>query len=168
VLHSFSGLNDGAYPFTGLVSDASGGLYGATNAGGPAGFCVVFKLTSNSKGTWTEKVLHAFRSVAVVHGTPIFDAGGNLYANVAFGGSASDGTVFKLAPQSNGSWTYSVLHTFVGKPSESPIGELVMDLRGHLYGLTELCRSGCQGVVFEITQSRESLVALRSPARGRR
>jgi uncharacterized repeat protein (TIGR03803 family) len=42
-LHDFTG-DDGKYPYSNLVFDASGNLYGTTSAGGPYGFGVVFKV----------------------------------------------------------------------------------------------------------------------------
>ena len=56
-----------------------------------------------------------------------------------------------MAPQSHGGWTYSVLHVFQGAPALNPLGNLVLDTAGDLFGATELCSSGCQGIVFEIT-----------------
>lgn len=46
VLYSFTGGNDGSYPFAGLIADASGSLYGTTSQGGANGGGTVFQLTS--------------------------------------------------------------------------------------------------------------------------
>ncbi len=45
VLYSFTGQSDGGYPYFGLILDATGHLYGATNGGGSGGNGVVFELT---------------------------------------------------------------------------------------------------------------------------
>jgi uncharacterized repeat protein (TIGR03803 family) len=45
VLHSFTGLTDGAYPFAGVSADPAGNLYGTTEGGDPWRAGVVFKLT---------------------------------------------------------------------------------------------------------------------------
>src|SRR5689334_11091191 len=60
VLYTFTGGTDGSQPFAGLILDASGNLYGTTPQGGAFGNGVVFKVTKNSDGSWTESVLHAF------------------------------------------------------------------------------------------------------------
>jgi len=44
VLHSFTGLTDGAYPFAGVIADTAGNLYGTTEGGDPWRAGVVFKL----------------------------------------------------------------------------------------------------------------------------
>jgi hypothetical protein len=62
-----------------------------------------------------------------------------------------------LTPKSDESWTESVLHVFLGKPTVNPCctstGGLVLDKAGNLYGTTHDCGSGtgCFGVVFEVT-----------------
>jgi uncharacterized repeat protein (TIGR03803 family) len=44
VLHSFTGMPDGTFPYAGLLRDAAGNLYGTTSYGGASGFGTVFKL----------------------------------------------------------------------------------------------------------------------------
>jgi uncharacterized repeat protein (TIGR03803 family) len=105
VLHSFTGGADGLYPFSGLVFDAAGNLYGTTSFGGDLislscypGCGVVFKLTPTSSG-WSETVLHTFwgygrnPSAGV-----IMDAAGNLYGTTGFNPSGNNGLVFEITP----------------------------------------------------------------------
>ena len=54
----------------------------------------------------------------------IFDPAGNLYGTTQAGGVNDYGTVFKLTPNPDGSWTESVLHAFTlrresGQPRDS-------------------------------------------------
>jgi uncharacterized repeat protein (TIGR03803 family) len=44
-LHSFTGGNDGASPFAGLVLDGTGNLWGVTTNGGSAGYGTLFEIT---------------------------------------------------------------------------------------------------------------------------
>jgi hypothetical protein len=73
VLHNFSfnsNGKDGNDPQGNLIFDAAGSLYGTTNvggtglcgdgAGGIAGCGMVFELTPQVGGGWSEKVLHDF------------------------------------------------------------------------------------------------------------
>jgi len=101
VLHSFTGT-DGCYPYAGVVSDASGNLYGTTFEGGAYDSGAVFELTL---GDWTETVLHSFHSRdgrGPAAGL-IFDAKGDLYGTTFTGGGGTlchqgCGTVFELHP----------------------------------------------------------------------
>jgi hypothetical protein len=70
------------------------------------------------------------------------------------------GTVFKLIHGANGKWTEKVLHNFNGPDGAHPMGELIFDKAGNLYGTTSdgganfgicpLGDVGC-GTVFELS-----------------
>jgi uncharacterized repeat protein (TIGR03803 family) len=178
VLHGFKGGADGQTPVSGLVFDAHGALYGTTASGGgtstqcKSGCGTAFKLTPTAaKGQpWTEQVLYAFKGGAggeLPLTGMIIDAKGALYGttgksttgNVSACIGAPCGTVFKLTPPAgaNAGWTYSALHIFKGGTDGSlPLGGLVADKDGALYGTTALggsshCFSfGC-GAVYRLT-----------------
>jgi hypothetical protein len=58
VLHSFQDNGkDGIQPFTGVILDAKGNLYGTTEFGGEHGFGTVFQLVHS---TWAEKIPQNF------------------------------------------------------------------------------------------------------------
>jgi uncharacterized repeat protein (TIGR03803 family) len=155
VLYNFSGFADGAVPYGGLVFDKAGNIYGTTAYGGRNQSGVVFELTPNSQGTWIESVLHTFTNNPGANPLAglVFDAMGNLYGTAYQGGPANGGLAFKLTPNSNGNWKYSVQHAFLGNPALHPYDSLVLDNVGNIYGTTHDCDSGynCYGVVFEIT-----------------
>ena len=46
VLHTFTGGNDGGKPYSGLIMDSAGSLYGTASQGGTHGQGVVFKITN--------------------------------------------------------------------------------------------------------------------------
>jgi uncharacterized repeat protein (TIGR03803 family) len=160
VLYSFTGAADGATPFSGVTFDAAGNLYGTTTNGGNLkcinegipGCGVVFQLKPNSDGSWTESVLHNFADHPASRPTSrlLFDESGNLYGTTSDGGSANAGTVFKIAPNSDGRWAFKVLHVFAGKPASSP--NSLIEKTGNFYGSTGLClnEKKCAGVVFEL------------------
>jgi uncharacterized repeat protein (TIGR03803 family) len=77
-----------------------------------------------------------------------YDAAGNLYGTTKFGGGAGD--VFELTPNSDGSWTESVIHTLSGLEGENPVAALTFDSAGNLYGTTEYGGPNRQGVVYEL------------------
>ncbi len=167
MLYSFAGGQDGAYPFSGVIFDQAGNLYSTTFSGGTAGEGTVFELTPNQDGSWTESVLHSFsggdgsNSVSSV----ILDTAGSLYGTTTSGGAADDGTVFKLTPNGDGSWTESVLHSFKGGTDgiyPTAHGSLIFDAAGNLYGATAdggqgscgVWAPGC-GTIFELTPNSD-------------
>jgi hypothetical protein len=135
ILYTFQGGEDGANPYSSLVFDSSGNLYGTTAWGGIGcggyGCGTVFELT-RSEG-WHETVLYRFTGEADGNGPvgPVtLDGAGNIYGTTPFGGdytcaydgSASCGVVFRLErpSDSSGSWRETVLHTFEGADGSQP------------------------------------------------
>jgi uncharacterized repeat protein (TIGR03803 family) len=163
VLYSFAGGADGINPEAGLIFDSSGNLYGTTANGGGGGG-TVFKLALNSKGGWTESVIHSFncQSEGCNPQTDLsFDAHGNLFSTMSVGPTGGPGAVFELMPQSNGSWKETTIYEFKGPPDGSmPSSPVALDSQGDVFGMTEfggsgtcLLRSstlGC-GIVYELT-----------------
>jgi uncharacterized repeat protein (TIGR03803 family) len=147
----------------GLILDQAGNLYGTTTIGGNCWYyCgVVFKLTPGTGGSWTENVLHSFCSLKNCRdggfslASLIFDRMGNLYGTTAYGGAYNAGSVFKLTPNSDGGWIESVLHSFCSsrncRDGGGPVGGLIFDVAGNLYGTTSGGGAYRQGVVFELT-----------------
>jgi len=159
VIYSFSGGSDGAVAVGGVVFDAAGALYGTTGQGGAQGHGVVFKLTENSDGSWTESVLHTFTGKDggyPDHGNLVFDSAGGLYGTTSGFGASSPGTVFKLTPNGDGSWKEKVLHRFTGgKDGATPESTLIFDQACALYGTAAEGGSGGFGVVFKLTPNAD-------------
>ena len=150
VVYSFPSVG-GAIPSTGLISDGSGNLYGATVLSGPRNFDgTIFKLTKRANGTWGAHVLHTFTSADTfgmsASGPLAFDNTGNLYGITNSGGagpncpdlSSGCGTVFTLSHLANGGWKYKSLYSFCSLANCSdgahPAGVVVLDEAGNLYG----------------------------------
>jgi uncharacterized repeat protein (TIGR03803 family) len=103
VLYSFTAQSDGWAPHGGVVSDATGNLYGITFFSGDHGCGAAFKLTPTPDGSWNLSVIHSFEGAATEDGCNpsarlVFDTTGNLYGTTEWGGSHDLGTVFKLTP----------------------------------------------------------------------
>jgi uncharacterized repeat protein (TIGR03803 family) len=162
VLYSFTGGTDGANPYSGLISDQAGNLYGATGAGGSGQGGTVFEL-ARSNGGWTFGLLYSptgtnGQLAPGPLGNLAFDSAGNLYGTTHGGGAYNFGTVFKLTPAS-GTWKYTSLHDFTGGlDGLYPRTNIVFDKNGNMYGTTagggtgnpNNCAGAC-GVVFQIT-----------------
>jgi uncharacterized repeat protein (TIGR03803 family) len=164
VLHRFKNDPDGATPWAGLIFDTAGDLYGTTKVGG-AGLGTVFKLTPNANGSWTESVLYSFTGGgdgAEPLAGLTFDTAGNLYGTTTMGGGSTNctggcGTVFELTPNSNGTWTENVLHSFTGADGGEPYAGLTFDTVGNLYGTTLFGGTKCFncGTVFKLTPNAD-------------
>jgi uncharacterized repeat protein (TIGR03803 family) len=160
VLYSFcsSGFpcKDGLRAYAGVVFDGSGNLYGTTEQGG-GNTCgethcgTVFKLTPTRSGHWKHTVLYDFPNPgngSFPTGGVVIDKAGNLYGATVAGGiggcSGGCGVAYKLVPGAGGKWKYTVLHKFDGSDGAQPLGGLILDGKGNLYGTA-------YSVVFEIT-----------------
>jgi uncharacterized repeat protein (TIGR03803 family) len=155
VLHSFdSNTGDGAIPYCSLAIDKSGNLYGTTYYGGTYGNGTVFELAHGANGTWKERILHHFNANAKDGFNPyagiVLDSSGNLYGAAYSGGSYGSGTVFELARTISGRWQYKILHGFNYTNGSAPMGSLIFDAKGNLYGTTQYGGSLQHGVVFEL------------------
>ncbi len=139
VLHSFKS-KEGASPMLGLIFDSSGNLYGVAGGEGALRAGSVFEL-SLSGSVWTEKTVHSFSGGSdggTPRGTLVFDAFGNLYGTAKLGGSNGVGVAYELTKSASGTWSEKVLHNFgSAKDGQYPVGNLIFDSAGNLYGTTE-------------------------------
>jgi uncharacterized repeat protein (TIGR03803 family) len=154
VIYDFTGGEDGSIPYSPLIFDPAGNLYGTTEFGGTgacsyngySGCGTVFELSPNLDGSWSETVLYSFTGVLdgafPAFGALTFDRTGNLYGATLDGGNISEncaygcGTVFELIPASDRSWNESVLYRFDEPHGWAPVGDLVFDKAGRIYGIT--------------------------------
>lgn len=148
VIYVFQGGSDGYSPLAPLVLD-QGNLFGTTLYGGGTTGCggtgcgTVFEL-SRVNGRWIETVLYRFTGGSD-GGTPespvTLDRMGNIYGTTYNGGLrvCNDkfpcGVVYELQHTTSG-WKETVLHSFDFKDGSQPIGGLVLDAAGNLFGTT--------------------------------
>ena len=155
VLYSFQGYpNDGQLPRGSLAIDKKGNLYGTTQFGGASQSGTIFML-QNSCDSWTETILHQFAGPdgQLPYSTLTFDSAGNLYGTTSLGGSANEGTLFKLQVAGADS-TLTVLHDFAGgKDGGQPYSGIIFDSQGNLYGTTSSdgLTDAAGGTVYQIT-----------------
>jgi len=160
VLYSFLS-SGGTDPSVGVILDSTGNLYGTTvSSGGTCGcdYGTVFELVRGTGGTWTKTTLHTFTSND--GHSPlglVLDTAGNLYGVTFVGGSSNDGTVFELSPGSGGAWTETQLHVFGGADGAGPVGSLIFDSTGNLYGASAYGGAdNNKGTVFEVSPGASS------------
>lgn len=114
LLHNFGNPGpQGFGPNSSLVFDRSGDLYGTTPTGGQYTYGTVYELSPSADGTWTETLIHQFTGGSdgsSPYGV-VFDSAGSLYGS-AGGPVNTGGEVYKLSPNSGGTWSITVLHGF--------------------------------------------------------
>jgi uncharacterized repeat protein (TIGR03803 family) len=157
---------DGSVPFAGLVADRSGNLYGTTLFSGTSASGVVYRLSppTSKGGTWTETVLWNFalnkknNGYGPGDGKLNIDAVGNIYGTTTAGGAKNKGIVFELSPVGDGTYIFSILHSFSGPDGADPQYGVAIDSAGNLYGTTEEggksnanCIGQC-GLVYKLSQ----------------
>lgn len=172
VLHVFHAPARGWNPLAAVVADSAGNIYGETSQGGTpssGGGCgTVFKVALDD-GRYIESTLHRFRNkpdgCSPIGGLSI-DSNGAIYGTTEFGGRThgqGSGTVFKLSPRGSG-YSYGVVYRFKdGRDGNWPVGGVLVDKSGVLYGATQYGASyacaknteGC-GTVYRLTSSRST------------
>ncbi len=166
-LYDFSGGTDGASPYSSLIFDTAGNLYGTT-AGGGSGGGTVFELMPTAAPPWPETVLYSLPlnangEASSPQSSLIFDSAGNLYGTT-YAGGLGYGTVFQVSPAGIGACSpanpyFCTLYTFNPGPNanadgSNPSGGLILDAQSHLYGATFNGGNGSTacacGTVFEL------------------
>jgi len=144
-LANFDSAGGGFKPVGDLVRDKNGDLFGVTQFGGASGKGTVFEVVAGS-GKVT-----ALASFDGPHGSEplaglLLDAQGNLFGTTSAGGANDFGTVFELHA---GADAVTTLVNFDKTDGHSPLGSLISDGHGHLFGTTEL-----GGSIFELSPVR--------------
>ena len=143
LVYSFSTPNCSAQPDSAPVFDSKGNIYGT--CGDDSGNGYVYELSPSGAGGWTAQTIYTFgagNSTATGSGPNglIFDSNKvNLYGTTSAGGTNSAGVVYELSPKTGGGWTQTVLYSFGTNglsDGNEPLGTLVFDTAGNLYGTT--------------------------------
>jgi uncharacterized repeat protein (TIGR03803 family) len=137
-------------PAATVVLDGAGNLYGTTSYGGASQVGTLFKMRTDGTGF---EFLHTFNGGEADGARPraslILDGAGHLYGTTSMGGAADIGTVFMINTDGTG---LRVLHGFTGAPDDGrePIGSLLLDEAGNLYGTTYRGGPSNAGIEFVI------------------
>ena len=170
-LYGFQCNPDGSEPLAGLQQIKSGHLLGTTYSGGSSQAGTIFNLAPPVSGgaNWTETLAYSFASQT--EPPPVTDAthpmGGLLlgeagvfygtgYFSADFGcGGSGCGAVYALTHQLvHKVITYreQVAYDFLGMPDgQNPIGNLIKDSTGALYGVTANGGAAGAGSVYKLT-----------------
>jgi uncharacterized repeat protein (TIGR03803 family) len=152
VLYSFAGGSTDGSLASGLFRDSKGNRYGTTrSAAVPA--------ATGRSGRWIRPTRRPFCTTFGGGKTGgwgplesvVRDAAGNLYGTTENGGAgqcgSGCGTVFKLATTGKS----TVLHSFEFSDGTYPVGELIWDGKGKLYGTASEGGPANYGTVWKLT-----------------
>jgi hypothetical protein len=162
---------DGTAPYGSVTLDASGNIYGTTNAGGPnSGSGIVWEISTGSPRVY--KDLHDFGGALTgTAGTytdgqhPLasvtFDAAANLYCTTQYGGLNNCGTISEITSAHK----YIDFHDFGGtipgtteNDGQGPRGNVVFDGNGNMFGAAYSGGyEGC-GMVYEFPKGGSELL----------
>jgi uncharacterized repeat protein (TIGR03803 family) len=162
VIHNFTGGQDGGQPAAGPTLDRAGNLYGTAFFGG-SGNGVVYKLTHHGS-SWLVNPLYSFNGPAdgafPDYGAVTLGPDGTAFGTASSGGNNESGTVFNVRPHPTACstvicrWTDTTVHQFgSGNDGFDPLGSVIFDSAGNLYGTTFRGGTTGNGAVFQATRS---------------
>jgi uncharacterized repeat protein (TIGR03803 family) len=142
-----------------LITDGNGNFYGTTAWGGPTydedmGLGVIYKWSASG----------GIQALASFNGTNgdspqtglVADGNGNLYGTTFYGGASYNGTrgtgygaIFKWSASGG----LQTLASFNGANGEYPVGSLIMDGSGSLYGATSGGGANKDGTIYTYSAS---------------
>ncbi len=146
--YAFQGASDGGNPWGGVILDQSGYFYGTTAWGGAQGGGTAF----SSIPWWP--VLYSFTGTGDAPGSwasMTMDAAASLYGTTYQDGAHGAGTIFLLGHGCGGYWLRSSYDFTGGSDGANPMGSVVLDASGNVYGTTSSGGSHGYGVIFEFT-----------------
>lgn len=148
LLYSFTGGNDGAYPYAPPIQGTDGNWYGTTSSGGMSGQGTIYKMTPAGALT----TIYQFDGG--IHGgqprAPLVQGSdGNFYGTTIYGGAIGYGEIFKIT--STGALT--VLYSFDNTHGGYPVSPLIQGTDGNFYGTAQDYGSLGGGVAFKVSSS---------------
>jgi hypothetical protein len=136
-LHSFQEDAGGYFAAAPVTMGPEGSLCGYTSAGT---WGTVFQLLrpSDEAGKWTFQILYTFKNETdgnlLSVSSPLVWKDGALYgiASAGAGACAACGSVFRLSPLSDGSWSLTTLYRFTGVDADGLPTWIALSADGHL------------------------------------
>jgi uncharacterized repeat protein (TIGR03803 family) len=168
-LYSFcaqSGCPDGYNPDAGLVLASDGNFYGTTALGGASGEGTFFRFTPAGHLTTLYTFVCTNQNGCPDGQAPnglIQASDGNLYGTTSLDGGATGnagGTIFQITTTG----TLTTLYTFCLNPNTNcldglePLGGLIQDTSGTLYGTTYQGGSSADGTLFSLAYGLPAFV----------
>ncbi len=160
-LHAFTGADDGASPYGGLMLSGNT-LYGTASEGGFSYNGTLYSLTTNGADFAT---LYSFTGDADGGGpeSGLILSGSTLFGTASYGGISGEGSVFSVA--TNGS-DFATLYSFTGGADGAyPYCTLVLS-GNTLYGTAYSGGASMDGTVFSVVTNGTGFAAIYSFTNG--
>jgi uncharacterized repeat protein (TIGR03803 family) len=154
----------GANPVSSVTLDAAGDIFGTTQDGGEGGGNgdgTVFEIPASTgvlTTLWSFDLTDGFEPQAGL----TLDSSGDVFGTTAGGGAgpgAGVGTVFEIDPSAD---TFRTLASFEDTNGSDPLGDLVLDGSGDLFGTSFGGGTDNAGTVFEIVKNSGVITTLAS------
>ena len=163
-----SGSN-GNYPNGDLIEDAQGNLFGTTRFGGANAWGALYEIKAGFSSISSITLLASFDTdgTSGTNGTGsepmsnlVEDTSGDLFGTTFYAGANGLGTVYELVA---GEQTITPLASFDGSNGESPLGNLIQDGSGNIFGTaSDGGGIGAGGTVFEVQPQMASQLIVTS------
>ena len=153
VITPLASLPNGIGPASPLTADSDGDLFGSidsTNA--------VYELPVGADAV-TALAIVSGASRSDPQGTLVVDSDGNVFGTAKTGGASNEGTLFEIP---HGSGSAEALVSFNGASGSAPVGGLIADASGNLFGTTSQGGTNNDGTIFEFVKSTGTLTVLAS------
>ncbi len=153
-LYAFNGNSPiGSEPYSGVVFDTAGNLYGSALYGGTKNYGSVYKLSGSTFSTLASFVSNGTGSAAGYYPNEsdslAMDSAGNLFGTNSKGGANGVGTVFEVSPTGVETtlWTFA---TGANGGGVYPYAAPIIDSSGNLYGTAEYGGANNGGTIWKI------------------
>jgi uncharacterized repeat protein (TIGR03803 family) len=161
VLYSFPTGSSASQLISPLVFDKHGDILGALQSGNL--HSAIFELKPSGDGSWVYSIAHDFTPASGqinLSGNLAVDESGNIYGTYVWdGGPAGSnlGTVYEITPAANSAWLETTIYNFpqysgqYPADGELPLGGVIVDAHGVLFGTTQTGGDQDIGGVFQLT-----------------
>jgi uncharacterized repeat protein (TIGR03803 family) len=149
-----------------LAVDSHSNIYGVVASGGANGDGGIFELHAGGGSLQLIASFDGTSSATPTSGVTI-DASGNLFGVTSAGGTFHQGNIYEVTPgltligSGSGSVTFyslaNTLASFTGDNGSVPVGPLVFDSQGNLFGTTSTGGTNGDGTLFEVAAGTHQL-----------
>ncbi|HEX4414522.1 MAG TPA: choice-of-anchor tandem repeat GloVer-containing protein [Lacipirellulaceae bacterium] len=147
---------NGADPYGKLYADGAGNLFATANLGGKTNKGMIFKIAAGSSTVTTVASFDGTNGYRPQAGM-IADKLGNLYGTTDAGGPYNRGVIFELFAGTN---VLTPLAAFDSATGSQPMGDLIADAAGNLFGTTSAGGRFNHGTVFKLVPSTGTLTTV--------